>query len=132
MQFARDIEQFSYRHRLTHDEMEYPIHIHDRYEIYYFVSGDINFYIEGNHYSLQPGDLLIINGNELHVPRFNPVNYNERYIIEFSPDFIKNFQAEGYDLLRSFEQRIPGSYNKIDKKYVEKYGLRETIIGLIA
>ena len=37
--------------------MEIEYHNHDFYEIYFFVSGEVTYIIEGNSYKLKPGDI---------------------------------------------------------------------------
>lgn len=38
---------------------EFYMHTHENFEIYYFISGNAHYTIEGNKYSLQKGDVLI-------------------------------------------------------------------------
>lgn len=47
---------------VTHDER----HIHDFYEIYVNVSGDVSFLVENSLYPIKHGDMLLIAPNELH------------------------------------------------------------------
>ena len=44
------------------------IHHHDFFEVYFFLSGRVSFKVEGRSYHLEPGDLLLINPQELHQP----------------------------------------------------------------
>lgn len=44
------------------------LHHHDFYEIYFFLSGDVDYSIENRIYHLLPGDVLLINPLELHQP----------------------------------------------------------------
>ncbi len=94
--------------------MEYPIHIHDRYEIYYFLSGDVTYSIEGQGYSLKKHDLLVINTGELHRPIFNSSRPYERITIHFRPEYVSSFQQKDYNLLYCFERRKLGHHNRID------------------
>jgi len=73
---------------------EYPVHIHDRYEIYYFLSGDVTYFIEGQSYPLSRHDLLVINTGELHRPVFNSSRPYERITIHFRPEYISSFQQK--------------------------------------
>ena len=36
------------------DAKSFGMHIHDLYEIYYFVSGEVNYLVEGHEYTLEP------------------------------------------------------------------------------
>lgn len=108
-------DQFDISHSATPEApAEYPIHIHDRYEIYYFLSGDVTYFIEGQGYSLNKHDLLVINTGELHRPIFNSSSRYERITVHFRPEYISSFQQKDYNLLYCFERRKLGHHNRID------------------
>ena len=44
----------------------WPLHIHDRMEIYVLVEGDVSFAVESTLYKLTPGDAIIVKPNEMH------------------------------------------------------------------
>ena len=48
------------------------VHQHDFYEVYFFISGNVEYSVEGKSYHLNRGDLLLINPLELHQPRIGP------------------------------------------------------------
>lgn len=65
------------------------LHHHDFYEIYYLISGAMEYAVEGYCYRLEPGDLLLISPNELHHP--NPLDscqHFERVVIWLSPSYL--------------------------------------------
>ena len=65
-----------------------PMHTHDFYEIYYFVSGECTYLVEGTLYNLKPGDIMIMRPLEAHKCIVNSSNTPyERIIIEIKPDF---------------------------------------------
>lgn len=43
-------------------------HYHDFYEVFFFIDGDVDYWIDGSLYHLIPGDILLINPTELHKP----------------------------------------------------------------
>lgn len=47
---------------------DFPLHIHDNYEIYYLLSGQVTYSVEGNLYQLFPGDIILLNKGEAHHP----------------------------------------------------------------
>ena len=49
-----------------------PVHQHDFYEIYFFISGSVEYSVEGKIYEMKKGDILLINPLELHQPRISP------------------------------------------------------------
>jgi len=109
----------------TSDTAPYPgkfqSHIHDLYELYYFLEGDVTYYIEGQGYKIEAGDLLIINSKELHKPIFNSDVPYKRIVIHFTPWYISKYNTEDFNLLSCFENRKPGQYNKIPEDSLIKY-----------
>ena len=52
-------------------------HYHDFYEIYLFLDGDMDYWVEGSLYHLERGDILLISPSQLHKPI--PLGDNENY-----------------------------------------------------
>ena len=53
--------QVVYAHtRSDEADMEYKMHCHNSYEIYYMVKGNVEYFLEGTSYIPKPGSLLII------------------------------------------------------------------------
>lgn len=67
---------------------DYSIHCHNSYEVYYFVSGDISYLVEGRHYTPTPHSILMISPNILHGVKATPPLAYERYTLHFSADII--------------------------------------------
>lgn len=88
-------------------------HLHDFYEIYYFLNGDVTYYIEGRAYQLAKNNLLLINNRELHKPVLNSAIPYERIVIHFYPWEIKKYNYLDFDLLCCFENRSTADNNKI-------------------
>lgn len=99
----------NYHDLIPHDN--FSVHIHDLYEIYYFLSGDVTYLIEGSTYHLHPHDLLLINTGELHRPVFNTSAPYKRIVIHFRPEYISAFQTQKYNILYCFERRKLGQNN---------------------
>ncbi|MEJ6950443.1 helix-turn-helix domain-containing protein [Natronospora cellulosivora (SeqCode)] len=97
---------------------EYNIHAHDSYELYYFISGDVTYYIEGQGYQIKSNDLLLINNKELHKPVFNSNEAYERIVVHFNPKYIKSLNYDKFSLLDCFENRKTGKSNLLDSKDV--------------
>lgn len=72
-----DDNQYKYKKmnqffQISHNKEIYtnPInfHSHDFYEIYFFMDGNVTYYIENESYNLSKGDVLIIPPGKLHRP----------------------------------------------------------------
>lgn len=92
----------------------YDFHLHNRFEIYFFISGDVNYFIEKKMYPLKYGDLLIINSHEIHRPTFLSKNTYERITIHFEPQLLRLLNSPDFNLLNCFENRPTGELNKIN------------------
>lgn len=79
------------------DTKKFVMHTHETYEIYCFLSGDADYYVEGTVYPLRSGDILIMKKAEAHSLLIkSPVPY-ERVVIHFNTDALI---AEGQALQR--------------------------------
>lgn len=83
-------EVFHYLDPVTH-HME--AHYHDFYEIFFFIDGKIDYWIDGNLYHLMPGDILLIDSTELHkpVPAAETDRY-ERIVLWINKSYLANIE----------------------------------------
>lgn len=102
-----------YSRSRTENTPAMEFHMHDRFEIYYFISGDVHYFIEKNIYRLQYGDLLIMNSSEIHKPQFLSGAPYERIAIHFDPEIARQLSSPSFDLLKCFTDRPKGEQNKI-------------------
>lgn len=98
---------------------KFNMHLHDFYEIYYFLEGDVTYYIEGHGYQMEANSLLIINNKELHKPIFNKELPYERIVIHFFPWVLSKYDSYDFNLLECFENRKEAHHNKIIDKNKE-------------
>ncbi len=64
-------------------------HQHPFYEIFFFLSGNVNYIIEGRSYKLRPGDILLTSSSEIHRPDIFPGKPYERIVIWLADDFFE-------------------------------------------
>lgn len=65
---------------------DYQSHLHNQYEILYFIKGAVRYRIENTVYPLSPGDLLLIRPRMFHcLLPIEPKEY-ERYVLHFSAE----------------------------------------------
>ena len=108
----------------TPDEKEFIMHIHDRCEIYFFVSGNVEYLVEGSKYPLNENSLMIMRPAEAHSPKITGSSTYERYALNFPLDFAKEIDTEKR-LLTPFTGRLLGKDNmfsadEMDMKLVHK------------
>ena len=94
-------------------------HMHNEYEILYFVSGDANFQIEGTTYKLKPRDLLFIRPRTFHYSPPRPTEIYERFVLNFSEDLL---ECELHEFAKNAENiySIPNTVDKISDNEANK------------
>jgi AraC-like DNA-binding protein len=108
------MSQLQYNHKRLDQPPKMDFHLHDRFEVYFLIAGDVHYLIEKKVYPLASGDLLILNNRELHKPTFRSNAPYENIVIHFDPDIVQLFDSVfHYGLLDCFTGRTPGEQNKI-------------------
>lgn len=91
-------------------------HMHDSYEIYLFLDGDIDYFVEDHRYHLIPGDLLIFNDRDIHKSTNLTGMPHKRYILHFNPAIILPLCTNRTNLLACFQRTEPNRQNLIHLK----------------
>ena len=95
--------QVVYAHtRSDEADMEYKMHCHNSYEIYYMVKGNVEYFLEGTSYVPKPGSLLIIPPNCFHGLRVLDGSEYHRIRLHFVPELLT--EKEKQLLLRTLEE----------------------------
>ena len=66
----------------------FPMHAHEWMEVFYIISGEGSYLVEGNQYPLKPNDIFIMRSSEAHRLLINDNQKYERIAIHFSPTLI--------------------------------------------
>lgn len=103
---------FSIAH-LYKEERAMDMHIHDCYELYYSISGGKQFLIDNRFYSIEPGDLFIINQYESHKLTQIDSCVHERIVLSVHPDFMRQISTEDTDLNYCFSNRSEQFNHKV-------------------
>lgn len=104
----RQFEVFHYRERRP-GNME--VHHHDFFEIYFLLSGEVSFRVEGRTHTLLPGDVLLINPQELHQALIDRDAIYERMVLWIDRSYLAELSAGGMDLAACFDPRLPTRTN---------------------
>ena len=120
----RDFEIFHFRDPKM---QEVPLHHHDFYEIYYFLSGKVDYLVEGINYSLFPGDLLLISPMELHRPSVAPDEAYERIVLWIDAEYLRSRTEgtaflnrcflTGHNLLHASRTEIPELIRRLAREF---------------
>ncbi|WP_458462727.1 helix-turn-helix domain-containing protein [Paenibacillus sp.] len=100
-----------YLHRITTYNMGTFYHRHNAYELYLFLRGNVNFYIENRCYHLQPGDLLVLSPEEMHRSFALDKNDYERITINLKKSFLSRLSTSTTNLSACFDYRPKGKGN---------------------
>lgn len=84
------------------------LHAHRTYELYYFISGDCYYTVEGTDYPLTPGCFLLMRSGEAHTLHVRSEDPYERITVNFAPSAIPLLGKEIGEL---FCDRPLGKYN---------------------
>ncbi len=91
-------ERFRLFHLKDKKPVEYEYHYHDFHKLIWFISGGVEYHIEGKSYRLEPHDILLVSRGEIHKPFVSPETDYERYVFYISEDFLKE-HSEGEGML---------------------------------
>jgi len=84
------------------------VHHHDFYEVYYLLSGEVEYWVDGRIIRMQPGDLLLINPLELHRPMLEESSRNyERIVLWINKEYLETLFRDRMDLSRCFDTGLP-------------------------
>ena len=97
------------------------VHHHDFYEVYYLLSGDVAYWVEGRIIRMTPGDLLFINPMELHRPLPNPDKpLCERFVLWINREFLEGLSTTQVRLTSCFDTSLPNHSHRIRPPSAER------------
>ncbi|HHV28649.1 AraC family transcriptional regulator [Acetivibrio mesophilus] len=102
---------FEFFHNRDMSLFEVDYHSHDFYEVYFFISGYVTYFIEGKAYKLKPGDIILVNNKELHKLVIGSGAVYDRIVIWIDPGYIARLCTDKTDLFMCFEYTSQKKYN---------------------
>ncbi|SHI46598.1 AraC-type DNA-binding protein [Clostridium cavendishii DSM 21758] len=118
-------KDFKLFHLKDNKKESFELHYHEFNKIIVFLSGKVNYLIEGKSYNLKPGDILFINNYEVHRPIIDSSEEYERIIFWVNSDFLIKNNSNDFNLLKCFEFAAKNKINLLrlendDKKYINE------------
>lgn len=105
------------------------VHHHDFYEVYYLLGGQVDYWVDGRIIHMEPGDILLINPQELHRPLIGPeTRVYERIVLWINTSYLEQLTEPFGELSQCFGQTLP---NRICPADVERTGLKNRIHELV-
>ena len=112
---------------------EVALHHHDFYEVYFFLSGSVQYNIENRSYLLTSGDVLLISPMELHQPMFGAEHkVYERIVLWVDKQFLESFSLPGQSFTHCFDTTRPGHTNLLRPEGVARQFLEFLLTQLLA
>lgn len=82
----------TYSHSVSDEYFYCPLHTHDTLEMYFFISGNCEYLVEGTTYKLLPGDILIMRPVEAHCTRVLTMETSyERMVFDIDVSFFEHY-----------------------------------------
>lgn len=110
---AWDAQGFALYHDLNVKPLEAGFTPDVFYEIFFFLSGDASYLIEGRYYRLRPGDILLTDNRDICRPEICAGGPHERYVIWLNPFFFTRLPDLGDDLATCFADMSGKGYSLI-------------------
>lgn len=92
------------RHLTTNYSLNGAFHRHEGYEVYLFLQGNVNCYVERQCFHLKRGDLLVIRPGQYHRPAMLDHSDYERVTLNFSDTVLRHFSSEKSNLSSIFQE----------------------------
>lgn len=124
----RQFEVFHYRERRP-GNME--VHHHDFFEICFLLGGEVSFRVEGRTHTLLPGDILLINPQELHQALIDRDTIYERMVLWIDRNYMAELSVGGMDLAACFDDRLPTHTNRLHPGKAQR-GELQTLLEKLA
>lgn len=79
---------FQDRYDVVPSPSEFELHMHNEYELYFFLEGNVDYILGDSLYHLQKGDILLIRPAVFHYPKILPDMPYHRIYVNFSEEHV--------------------------------------------
>lgn len=100
------LEDFRLFHLRGAQGIKTEYHYHEFCKLLLLVSGSGGYWIEGQRYELQSGDMVLLGSHCVHRPDFDAQKPYERVIIYIDPEFLKKNSTPDCDLTEVFSGKL--------------------------
>lgn len=110
--------EIDFSHKLnghTLPSNDFKKHMHDFYELIFFVKGDLNYVLESETKKMMPNDIVLIPAGSFHYGEVNPSSEYERYVLKFPINIIPDCIVNNMDNLLGFS----GNYSHLEQLFLE-------------
>ena len=119
-------EDFHLFHLADSDRPEIAYHYHPFHKLVLLLAGRAGYCVEGEHYELTPGDMVLVGRGSIHRPELMRGDFYERMILYIAPEFLERFSTPSCSLCDCF------SLSQSRFQYVYHTGPEDPIRTLLA
>ena len=83
------LEDFRLFHLKSKGGTQVEYHYHEFCKILLLISGSGGYYVDGQRYRLQSGDIVLLDTHSIHRPELDPDSPYERIILYISPEYLQ-------------------------------------------
>lgn len=109
-------DEISYNLLTSRQSYVKDFHLHNFYELFLLLEGELDFCVQQTFYHLSPGALMIINDLEIHKAINRTETPYKRIYIHIPPSFLRKYRADDLELSACFTKRKTGEKNLIQLK----------------
>ena len=96
------LENFRLFHLTSRGGTQVEYHYHEFCKILLLISGSGGYYVDGQRYLLQSGDIVLLDAHSIHRPELDADAAYERIILYISPDYLRRQSTADCDLRSVF------------------------------
>ncbi len=96
------LENFRLFHLRSEGSSQVDYHYHEFCKLLLLISGSGGYFVDGQRYLLQSGDILLLGSRSIHRPELEAGTVYDRIIIYISPEYLQLSSADDCDLLSLF------------------------------
>lgn len=116
-------DKLYFHHSITdkaHLPSVYGPESHNRFELLYLKSGNVDYVIEGERYSVTAGDCIFVAPNEIHKLYIEDKSDYERIVLIFDTSVFKNLLSEHYIEFTNVLNKKSHKLRVIPKEVIDK------------
>lgn len=106
------------------------LHSHDFYELYFYISGNATYVVDGYIYELETNDIMLISPSNLHqLNNIDNQKSYERIVLWLNTKYINKLSTSSTNLLAAFN-KANCINNHLFRNYIKNNEIKELLINL--
>ncbi|MBQ3252415.1 MAG: helix-turn-helix domain-containing protein [Oscillospiraceae bacterium] len=107
------------------------LHCNIRNMLIWFIRGSGSIKVEGKHYDIQEGDIVLLSPHELYHCTVNSDSYHERIVLYVNESILDGFPFDTEGVFDAFTKRDKGNGNLIPAEAVQSVEADKTLTTLL-